>query len=282
MLSLIVGTFGSAAQLPRLFGSLNAQTRGDFEVLVVDQNPGDMVKNVIEAHGNGLDVRYFRSARGLSRARNVALPHVRGRIVAFPDDDCWYPPDLIERVSARFAANPALGGLTGMSVDEQGKPSQGRWGRAARRIDRANVWSSATSYTIFLSAAAIEAAGQFDETLGVGSDTKWGAGEEIDYLLKVLRLGHELRYDPGITVCHPDPDRTIDGAALRRARLYNRGFGRVLSLHGYAFSFVLYVAGRAFARAAISLARCDVKRAWYSSVAGTQRIIGWADRTPNI
>jgi glycosyltransferase involved in cell wall biosynthesis len=278
MFSLVVATFGRGSELHRLLDSLIAQTYQGFEVIVVDQNEGDAIKNVVDAYRGRLNVIYLRSARGLSRARNVALAHVRGGIVAFPDDDCWYSPDLLERVAAYFSMNPAISGLTGMAIDEKGNPSNGRWGRAARRIDRRNVWSSATSYTIFLTAAAIAVAGKFDETLGVGSNTRWGAGEEVDYLLRVLRNGYGLRYDPAITTYHCEPIKTIDDAALRRSRLYNRGFGRVLSIHGYTISFVLYLSGRAFARAVISLARFDLNRARFAWIAGTQRLLGWADR----
>ena len=41
----------------------------------------------------------LRSARGLSRARNAGLAHVEADLVAFPDDDCVYPPGLLERVA---------------------------------------------------------------------------------------------------------------------------------------------------------------------------------------
>ncbi len=43
----------------------------------------------------------LRSPRGLSRARNEALPRLEADVVAFPDDDCEYPDDLLERVAAR-------------------------------------------------------------------------------------------------------------------------------------------------------------------------------------
>ena len=40
-LSLIVATLGREAELARCLGSLAAQTRRDFEVVIVDQNADD-------------------------------------------------------------------------------------------------------------------------------------------------------------------------------------------------------------------------------------------------
>jgi glycosyltransferase involved in cell wall biosynthesis len=150
--SLVTGTCGRDSELERLFTSLAAQTYKNFELILVDQNEDDRVRRLVDIWRNRFDVLHLHSPRGLSRARNLGLAHVSGSIVAFPDDDCWYAEDLLEKVVDRFNATPQLGGLTGMSIDEAGRPSQGRWGTEARQIDRVNIWTSATSYTIFLSA----------------------------------------------------------------------------------------------------------------------------------
>ena len=42
----------------------------------------------------------------------------------------------------------------------------------------------------------------FDESLGVGAGTPWGAGEETDYLLRLLEDGHRIFYDPAIAIWH--------------------------------------------------------------------------------
>ena len=49
--------------------------------------------------GGMLRLELVESARGLSRARNAGLRMIAGDIVSFPDDDCWYPPDLLQRVA---------------------------------------------------------------------------------------------------------------------------------------------------------------------------------------
>jgi hypothetical protein len=100
----------------------------------------------------------------------------------------------------------------------------------------------------------------------------------VDFLLRILRQGHVLRYDPDIVVHHPNPTDEIDERTLRRSRLYNRGLGRVLGINDYSMAFALYVSGRSFARAAVSTMRFDLPRAQYAWIAGSQRLLGWLDR----
>jgi glycosyltransferase involved in cell wall biosynthesis len=108
---LVVATVNRVEQLDRLLASLEQQTHKQFRVLLVDQNDDDRLDGVVAAHGS-LRLERLRSERGLSRARNVALPQVEADVVAFPDDDCVYPPDLLERLARRLQ-DEQLDGVTG-------------------------------------------------------------------------------------------------------------------------------------------------------------------------
>src|SRR5271166_4064415 len=105
MISLVVVTLNRVSELERLFASLDKQSYKDFEVILVDQNPD-------------LDIRHLRSGRGLSRGRNVGLPFAKGDIICFPDDDCWYPEDLLETVKEWFDSHPEFGALLALMRDE--------------------------------------------------------------------------------------------------------------------------------------------------------------------
>ena len=92
---LVVATVDRVAELGQLLDSLDRQTHTDFRVLVVDQNDDDRVQDVLARHGS-LRIDRLQVPRGLSRARNEALTHLQAEVVAFPDDDCSYPDDLLE------------------------------------------------------------------------------------------------------------------------------------------------------------------------------------------
>ena len=272
-----MATLGRSVEVERLFDSLAAQTYAVFELIVIDQNDDDRVRRLVSAFSERLEIVYLRSEKGLSRARNVGLQSVSGELVAFPDDDCWYAPDVLAHVVERFRSDARLAGLTGRSIDHTGAASQGRWSTAAMTVDRYTVWTAATSYTIFLRAEAVRRAGGFDETLGVGSGSRWGAGEEVNFLLKVVDAGLKVEYDPALQICHPEPIAAMDAKAFARARLYNRGFGRVLGLNRYGAGFVLYLIGRSVAGCLLALLRFDFARARYYWIAASQRFLGWVD-----
>lgn len=275
--SLVMATLGRSMEVERLFGTLANQTYRNFELIVIDQNDDDRVRRLVTQFSDRMEIIYLRSEKGLSRARNVGLRHIKGEIVCFPDDDCWYRPDVIEYVASCFKAEPALYGLTGCSVDAAGAPSQGRWATEKLVVDRYNVWTCATSYTIFLRADAVREAGAFDELLGVGSGSRWGAGEEVNYLLGVIRAGMWVCYDPALRIFHPEPLRVMDEKAFSRVKLYNRGFGRVLGLNAYPTYFVFYLISRSVAGCVVSLAKFNFKRARYYWIAASQRFLGWKD-----
>jgi glycosyltransferase involved in cell wall biosynthesis len=185
---LVVATIDRVDELGRLLESLERQTHQDFRVLVADQNQDDRVERVLERHPS-LRLERLHAERGLSRARNAALPSVRADVVAFPDDDCVYPDDLLERVAARLAEG--LDGVTGR------EPS---WNIPAAVLTRDNLWNRAISFTIFLRRSVVERVGTFDEQLGLPSSS----GEEIDYLIRAVDSGARLEYDPTLVVLHPD------------------------------------------------------------------------------
>ena len=75
--------------------------------------------------------------------------------------------------------------------------------RTPRRVEPDDRLARANSHTIFLRRDVVERVGAFDEALGLGSGTPWSSGEEIDYLVRALRSGARIEYDPALVVTHP-------------------------------------------------------------------------------
>jgi glycosyltransferase involved in cell wall biosynthesis len=280
-ISLVTSTMNRPRQIGELLDCLLRQTLAADEIVIVDQSADDATQTVVADYQGRLPVTYLRDPRkGLSRGRNLGLQHISGDIVAFPDDDCLYPADTLSRVHSAFSGDAKLGIYTGMSTTPEGVPSQGRWAAEPHRIDRFNIWTSQTSYTTFYRAAALKEAGLFNEDLGVGSGTIWGAGEETELMLRALRKGAKGLYDPALRIMHPEPLAVFDQAALDRGRRYNRGFGRVLRIEGYPLWFVAYMSARPLLGAATSLVKGQFGQARYRAIAFGQRLRGWSDR-PN-
>jgi glycosyltransferase involved in cell wall biosynthesis len=251
---LVVATVDRADQLGRLLVSLDAQTHRNLRVLLVDQNQDDRLDDVVRAHP-GLRVERLRSTRGLSRARNVALAGREAELVAVPDDDCQYAPDLLERVAHRFAAEAELDGLTGRAVDDTGRASPS-WAAEPARLTRDNLWNRAISFTIFLRSAVVQSVGEFDEQLGLGSGTAWSSGEETEYLVRAVAGGARIEYDPALTVTHDEKPLTDSLGAREGASI-----GYILRKHGYPKRAVTRMLVRPAGGAVVALARRDRKRA---------------------
>ena len=231
---LVLATVGRTDELARFLGSLAAQDYPRARVLLVDQNPDDRLEPVVATAA--VDVVRLRSEPGLSRARNAALPHLTADVVAFPDDDCVYPPGLLALVAARLAGQQELAGLTGRAVGFDGGVSAS-WRTDAARLRRDDLWNRAISFTIFLRSSVVDELGPFDEQLGLGAGTPWHSAEEIDYLIRALDRGAAVEYDPELVVLHDVREDTPaiglrDGASigylLRKHRYSPRVVGRML------------------------------------------------------
>jgi glycosyltransferase involved in cell wall biosynthesis len=251
---LVVATVDRAEELGRLLTSLESQTHTDFRVLLVDQNEDDRLAEVVAAH-HALPIQRLRSEKGLSRARNVALREIRADLVAFPDDDCVYAPDLLERVARRFATEPELDGLTGRALDGGGR-SSASWAVEPARLTRDNLWNRAISFTIFLRGSLVGSIGEFDEELGLGSGTASASGEETEYLVRAVTHGARIEYDPALTVTHDKNPVTASVGARDGASL-----GYILHKHDYPRRTVARMLLRPAGGAALALARRDRVRA---------------------
>ena len=210
---LVVATVGRVDELARFLDSLERQTHRDFRVLVVDQNDDDRVAPLL-----GESTVRLRSPQGLSRARNTALPRLEADVVAFPDEDCIYPDDLLARVATRIE------GLDGVVGREPW------WTATAAGLTRDNLWNRAISFTIFLRRPVVERVGAFDERLGLPSSS----GEEIDYLIRALDAEARIEYDPSLVVEHARKD--VDPATVGARD--GESIGYILRKHGYPKSVV--------------------------------------------
>jgi glycosyltransferase involved in cell wall biosynthesis len=254
LFSLIMATRGRTDEVGEFLDSLLAQGRGDAEAIVVDQNGDDRLASIIARYAERLPLLWLRSDRANAcHARNLGLSRARGQVVGFPDDDCSYPPGLLARVEAVFAADPALQVLTGPAASPAGGLGSGRWRSDGGPITAANVWTSVIEFNLFLRRGTALSLGGFDERLGPG--TPFGSAEGNDLVLRAVLAGHKAVYDLELRVVHPD--KQMSAAAAERARLYGTGLGFVLRRHRVPPSVWLPFFVRPLGGAVLGAARGD-------------------------
>lgn len=272
--SILLATLDRTKEVEQFVRSLAAQTVRDFELVVLDQNYDNRLEGILARHSGLFPIRRVPCARGHSRAFNIGLAHATGQVIAFPDDDCWYDPDLLEHVARILEAQPEFSGVTGREIVQSGFTCGGRWDAEPGLVARDNIWRRAITFSIFLRRSVAQEY-TFDETLGVGSGTPWGAGEETDYLLHILGDGHRLFYDPSLTIWHQGRSGPYTGQIYAKARSYGMGMGRVLRKHRYPLWSVANHLVRPIGGTLHSLASGHPQKARYHWSIFTGRLEGW-------
>ena len=252
---LVVASVDRVAPLQRLFSSLARQTHKDFRVLLVDQNGDDRLAEAVGDHPS-LRIEHLQSPRGLARARNAALSRLAADVIAWPDDDCEYAPDLLERVAQRFSVDPSLDGVTGRADDSP------RWKEEAATLTRENLWNRAISFAIFLRRSTVERVGAFDERLGLPASS----GEETEYLIRALDAGARIEYDPTLLVHHTRKDVDLPALGVREGA----SIGYILRKHGYPARMV----ARMLVRPAVGIV-LEPKRAGFHLATLRGRVRGY-------
>lgn len=270
---LVCATVDRTEPLERFLTSIELQAGPAVRVIVVDQNADEVVARVVDDRPTDPQIVRIRAERGLARARNAALGSLAADIVAFPDDDCTYPPGLLERVARRFAEDPSLDGLSGTARSSEGDADTS-WAREPAVLDADNLWNRVISFGIFLRRDVVERVGAFEERLGLGSGSLWSSGEEVEYVLRAIHAGARIEYDPSLVVTHavkrysPTELRAVglrDGASV----------GWILRRHRCDLRTTVRMLARPLGGIATSLAHGDVTRASFHAATFAGRVRGY-------
>jgi glycosyltransferase involved in cell wall biosynthesis len=270
--ALVVTSYDREADLNRFFSSVTRQSfQGHIQLIYVDQNSvrSDFYNTL--SPSIQLTELHTRGRTPLSKARNIGLRNLSGSLVAFPDDDCWYEPMLLERVAAYFHANRDVDCIcTNVYDPVRNLPYGKRPVGITRTVSFVNVFRFGISVGIFIRREALERAGAyFDEELGAG--TQLGSGEETELLCRVLSAGCRIQYVGTLRVYHPVPEYSpIDSDKNYR---YGLGFGhlngRLLRAGhlGVVYGFV-EVAVRSIVGAVVNLQRPTYRNVYWRRLNG--------------
>lgn len=116
LFSIIVPVYNRPDEVADLLDSLEAQTDGGFEIVIVeDGSTVPCLEAEPDAGGNlrvkgreGLRLKYYRKPNeGRSIARNYGMARADGDFFVFVDSDCILPPGYIASLRRSLAASPA-------------------------------------------------------------------------------------------------------------------------------------------------------------------------------
>lgn len=278
--SLIVPTIHRVHETERLFRSLVVQNYDNFEVIVVDQNPDDRLVELVDFYCQYFPILHLREPkRGQSRARNIGFSQVEGDIVAFPDDDCLYPDELLTQVAHFFDNNPQWDGVIGRVYDLESDQNafEPCGDDCSQTVDYAKGYKIAVSCAMFFRAPVAEKI-RFDERLGPGAGTPWGCGDETDFLFQCLDMGYQFYYDANLIVRHPNPLKNHTfREQIRREYGYGLGKGYFLATHRLPQSLLRAERKAPYWDAISAMSKRNLRRASYFLVNGIGTSRGYRD-----
>lgn len=110
--SVLMPMYNCARTLARSVASVQAQTRTDWELLLVDDGSLDdsaCIAQTLSKKDSRIRLFFLPKNLGAANARNHALKHARGRYIAFLDaDDLWHPQKLDRQISFMTTPGAAL------------------------------------------------------------------------------------------------------------------------------------------------------------------------------
>lgn len=230
-ITVAIATMDRPEALARCLEALAAGEARPMEVLVVDQGRDERTRRVIEAQ-EGLSVSWLpQERRGLAASRNLALERAGGPVIAVTDDDCIPSPGWVAALARAFALPDPPDAVTG-PVLPWGPEAPGLYAVSSRTREtpaefrgRSLPWLVGTGANFAARREWIERAGGYDDRLGAG--TAGGAGEDMDLLYRLLRLGARIRYEPAALVYH---ERQPKERRLASRSSYGRGLGACCGL----------------------------------------------------
>lgn len=199
-----MATVGRIDEIARFLAAFEAEVSDEVEIILVDQSLGgkkESIIEIIEKSNHRNRIRYFRDeGKGLSRARNIGVAISRGRIVGFPDDDCWYSGDIICRVVNFFKNGSENYGIISGQYSEPNVIND-KFPKNSCDLTVKNCLNRVSSVGLFIDQKNI---GRnticFDE--GIGAGTAMPAGEETDLVMRLLNGGVKGRYEPNLIIFH--------------------------------------------------------------------------------
>ena len=252
--SVVVPTIDRPDALRRCLRDLVEQSYPDFEILVVDNAPGqsgaDAVVSSIDAGSRTL--RYLvESRRGASHARNHGLREARGEIVAFVDGDVRVDRSWLAAIATAMrmpvdgdsVVSCVTGAILPADLETQAQLWMEEWGGYSKGFERrifdlrkhravsplypfaAAVFGSGAEMSFRTS--ELRRLGGFDVALGGGTPSR--SGEDLASFLDVVSSGGTIVYEPGAIVWHEHP---VSEAQFRSTlRSYGIGLTSLLLRH---------------------------------------------------
>ncbi len=254
-ISLIVTTYTEdrLGNFTDLLESVRAQSLQNIEVVFVGEDTPRLCDEVrkLAASFNlrKLEAVFNPGRPGLSRARNIGIPHAMGHIIAFVDDDVVLFSDWAEKLVRTFAEDQSVIGVSGSALPLWEDSSMAwlpeefhwlisctGWFDGSRGLPLRNAWGMNMAFRREVFAHA-----SFDEQLGGNRGARDGSklgllAEDAVFSFHVREaMGGRIVFDPEVRVYHKVSRYRLTPRYMRR-RAFWEGYTKAVLGREYALN----------------------------------------------
>ena len=206
--SAVIAAYNAASTVQSAIRSVVAQTRTDWELIVVDDGSTDATMDrCLELAGDDRVRCLQQENQGPAAARNLGIASARGSYISFLDSDDLWMPRYLEAMGGALDAEPSAGlaftdayslddvsrkiyKATAMSgADPPIHPPRDHEVLLRRLVRKNFILTSAT-----VRATALQKVGSFDPTLHTN--------EDYELWLRIVRDGFGVVRPPGLLAIH--------------------------------------------------------------------------------
>lgn len=222
--SIIVPTFNRPDEVDELMASLTHQSYREFELILADGTPDELLVNIINKYTSELTVQHLhRPFLGISDSRNLGCQHAKGQYFIFLDSDCVLPKNYLENV---------LNGLKENQLDAFGGPDAAD--ESFTPLQKAISYSMTSILTTGGIRGKKKHVGQFHPrgfNMGISREvfektngySSLKCAEDIEFSIRIISLGFKTGLIPEAYVYHKR--RTTFKAFFRQ--VYRFGAARI-------------------------------------------------------
>lgn len=194
--SVIIPTYNRRGYLRQAVDSVLAQTRPDFEVLVVDDGSTDDTPRVIASMADPRLRCLWQANAGRSAARNRGMAAARGEFIAFLDDDDQYLP---HKLAAQVAFLDEHGDVDLVGAGVEIVDAQGKSLRTWRTwLDQPVLTLETCLYACPLPTCSVLLRRAMLARLDHWFDPAQALAEDTDFFLRLLLAGGRMAWLPEI------------------------------------------------------------------------------------
>lgn len=215
MLSVLIATHNGSATLPRVLDGYCrlAAPAGGWELIIVDNASSDRSGAIAESYAGRLPLTcLYEAQRGKNAALNRAVPHARGDLLVFSDDDATPEPEWLQHLERCAAGRPDHAMFGGRILpDWEIEPAE--WilrlvplgqtygvsppDLADGPVHPGLLWGA----NMALRRAIFDAGHRFDVSIGPNGHS-YAMGSETEFTLRLSKAGFRAWFCPAARVWH--------------------------------------------------------------------------------